>query len=126
MDELTEFAQRIRNFNITFHLTDHRAEELSGNIRGGVYSSIGIPPTIRFDRIDISNMGDAEYLGVPRAITDWGPFLKDTEHATLLGHFVNWARVQKGSHLNNISEQESKRIFQHMTKDGRVRHSFFF
>lgn len=66
------------------------ANELSDFIQFGVYTKCGVPSSIRFDRIDVSDIMDEEYLGIARVCKDWGGMLKDTEHATLVGHFMEW------------------------------------
>ena len=57
--------------------------------------SHGLPKSISFDRIDVSNILDTEYVGLAGVLADWGPLLKkDNPHATLLGYSMNWVPKQ--------------------------------
>jgi len=63
-------------------------------ISEGVLSSFGIPASVRFDRIDVSNILDVNYVGINDVLTHWGPLLKDSRTAALVGYFMNWTFVQ--------------------------------
>ncbi|KAG9313498.1 hypothetical protein JVU11DRAFT_5824 [Chiua virens] len=64
----------------------------------GKFATYGIPSTTRFDRIDVSNIMDANYVGIRGVMDAWGPLLAKTDHAALTGYFMNWtAFAEKGT-----------------------------
>ncbi|CCL98318.1 uncharacterized protein FIBRA_00312 [Fibroporia radiculosa] len=89
-DQLREFAERLTKLRITFKMFGMDASKLALELKSGRLETHGIPANFRFDRIDVSNLMDTHYLGVRPVIQSWGPLLKKTEHATLVGHFINW------------------------------------
>jgi hypothetical protein len=54
-----------------------------------------IPASIHFDRIEVSNILDDNYLGINQVLTDWAPFLAKGRHSTILGYFMNWAPISQ-------------------------------
>ncbi|KIY66372.1 hypothetical protein CYLTODRAFT_491503, partial [Cylindrobasidium torrendii FP15055 ss-10] len=93
-DELATFARRMRSFKIDIELHDQDAVALSSSI----------PANVRFDRIEVSNTMDANYLGVAGVLKAWGPRLNDARaDATLIGSFMTWALESKKSAKLNIS-----------------------
>jgi hypothetical protein len=76
-----------------------------------------VPSTSRFDRIDISNLGDIEYGGIGRVLDAWGPFLKRTNDSTLLGHFMNWYEYEDNA---EIGDEDFNKIVDRLIDDGRV------
>ncbi|CAL1708496.1 unnamed protein product [Somion occarium] len=107
-EQLRVFARRLRKFRISFHIFNRDASDLSKAIRAGNLASYGVPSTIRFDRVDVSNIMDAEYVGIPRIVTFWGPLLATGQHATLLGYFMNWVNRQKGGNINSLDPKASE------------------
>ena len=96
-DQLRKLADRLRRFKISIHLFDRNASDIAKGIISGDLTKNGIPSNIRFDRIDVSNILDAEYLGIPRVLAEWGPLLsQNNPHATLLGYLMNWFSHEKG------------------------------
>lgn len=59
-----------------------------------------------FDRIDVSNISDENYVGINKVLEGWAPLLnKANKHATLITLFINW-------HLNLMpGEEECNEIF---------------
>lgn len=89
--QLRMFSSRIKRFRIKFHMLDRDARALAKDLHSGVLESQGLPKSIRFDRIDVSNVIDNYYIGLPNVLSDWGPFLSGTNPcATLLGYSMNW------------------------------------
>jgi len=43
----------------------------------------------------VSNILDANYVGIHGVLTLWGPLLADTRSAAIIGYFMNWATVQE-------------------------------
>ncbi|KIP04172.1 hypothetical protein PHLGIDRAFT_93808 [Phlebiopsis gigantea 11061_1 CR5-6] len=92
-DQLYEFADRLSRFDISLNILGRDAVELSSSIKkGDLTSQFGIPSSIRFDRIDVSNIVDEHYkIGIAGVIDAWGDFLKPDKEATIIGHFTNWS-----------------------------------
>lgn len=105
-DELRSFFRRLRQFHIAFHLTDRHASDLSHDIRDGLLLKQGIPPSIRFDRIEVSNILDDNYIGVRDVLTNWAPLLSESKSAAIVGYFMNWTGLQKDGNATNL--QDSK------------------
>lgn len=97
------------------------ASHLSCIIREGVLSSFGIPASVRFDRIEVSNILDVNYLGTQVVLTHWGPLLKDTRTAALVGYFMNWTMVQPDGSVLNAGRSVAKELVSDFIKKGRVR-----
>ncbi|THH29538.1 hypothetical protein EUX98_g4649 [Antrodiella citrinella] len=94
-DEFRTFADRIQRFQISFHMLCDDTKVVATGIRQGVYMNAAIPRNILFDRIDVSNIVDQNYLGVNSVVASWGPLLnKNNRHATLLGYFMNWVMFE--------------------------------
>jgi len=90
-DQLQALVTRIKELPITFHLSLNSAQELVDGLRQGKLSKNGLTPDIKFDRIDVSNILDDNYVGIEPLLTKWKPFLADTKHAAIVGYFMNWA-----------------------------------
>lgn len=92
-DQLYEFADRLSRFDISLNILGRDAVELSSSIKkGDLTSQFGIPSSIRFDRIDVSNIVDEHYkIGIAGVIDAWGDFLKPDKEAIIIGHFTNWS-----------------------------------
>ncbi|KAF9239784.1 hypothetical protein BU15DRAFT_46298 [Melanogaster broomeanus] len=96
-DQLRTFARRIRELRISFHVFNSDASALAEAIVQGTFSAYGIPPTVRFDRIDVSNIMDLNYVGMRLVLNLWGPLLTKSDNAALTGYFMNWmAYAEKG------------------------------
>lgn len=93
-EQLRTFAERLSRFRIKFSVCCKYAGDLSSEIQCGGLVSHGIPETIRFDRIEVSNILDAEYVGILDTLTDWGPLLRESRYATILGYSMNWPARQ--------------------------------
>ncbi|KAF5374237.1 hypothetical protein D9758_004727 [Tetrapyrgos nigripes] len=107
-DQLLKFAYRLRSFKINISVVNCDALNLASRVRSG--SIPGIPRTIAFDRIEVSNIVDAEYVGVKRVLEVWGPLLKSkdvNEHAALIGLFMNWALTTPGATIEGMSKSAS-------------------
>ena len=96
-DQLRSFADRLSRFNISIKVFCVDTIDLSNSIKRGHLVDFGVPSTILFDRIDVSNVVDAEYLGVSRVVDAWGGFLKRRTDATMVGYFMNWPARQEGA-----------------------------
>lgn len=89
-DEFKNFARRLRDYDITIHITAYDARTISKNISLDEFKPFG---KNCFDRIETSNIADT--MGIPRVLEDWGPLLnKRNKHATLLIYLMNWTLKQ--------------------------------
>ena len=89
------FAQRLRSFKISFKVFPFEACRLSQSIRQNGLAKYGIPASIRFDRIAVSNILDVNYLGLQAVLTHWAPLLAKSSTAVIVGYFMNWAARQE-------------------------------
>jgi hypothetical protein len=118
-EQLRSFAERIAKLDITFHVYCEDASQLSRDIRGGILSpSVPYQPT--FDRVEVSNIMDYNYLDIPAVLCDWGDLLRNTPHATILGLFMNWTIEQRGSSSTNCDEKAFHKMMETMRSHGRV------
>ena len=96
-DQLRAFARNIRQLRISFHVFNFEACALAQGIAQDKLAEYGIPSTVRFDRIDVSNIMDPNYAGIQGVMNTWGPLLAKTDNAALTGYFMNWvAFAHKG------------------------------
>ncbi|KZT23913.1 hypothetical protein NEOLEDRAFT_1068540 [Neolentinus lepideus HHB14362 ss-1] len=86
-EQLRTFSKRLRQFRISFHVFNEDAQNLPKCI----------PASMRFDRIEVSNIMDVEYIGIARVLQAWAPLLKDTKSAAIVGYFMNWVARQQGA-----------------------------
>ncbi|KIM26482.1 hypothetical protein M408DRAFT_25436 [Serendipita vermifera MAFF 305830] len=103
-NQLRKFKEQLGTLKITFHLSDIDSRELASVIK---WSSLQprLPPAnsridlpYKFDRIDVSNTTDDEYVGFERTILDWGTLLKtENIHSTLLTYSMNWMWTEPNS-----------------------------
>ena len=91
-DQLRNFADRIRRFNISFFVFNELAQDLPKRINQGVYKSIGLNSNTLFDRVDVSNLLDENYqVEIKTLLSGWGSLVnKRNRYATLVGYFINW------------------------------------
>ena len=75
------------------------ARELARNFKtSGSYLDLGMTKDIRFDRVEVANIIDKEYVGIPKILADWTPLLSKTNAcATIIGYSMNWPPKQYGS-----------------------------
>ncbi|GJE94086.1 DUF4470 domain-containing protein [Phanerochaete sordida] len=90
VSQLETFAERLERMDINIKITDKHALDLATSLRRGDFVSIGLPASTRFDRIDVSNIVDQDYIGVPPILEAWGEFLKRDDGAAIIGHLMNW------------------------------------
>ncbi|KAA1477214.1 hypothetical protein DENSPDRAFT_828525 [Dentipellis sp. KUC8613] len=114
-DQLRTFTQRLKRFRINFHLLNQNATTLPRDIRSGALASI-VPKDMVFDRIDVSNIIDVEYVGLSSVLQGWGPMLKKTQTATILGYFMNWMVRQKGGQPDTAGFEKLRQLTRQMAK----------
>lgn len=118
-DQLHEFADRVARFNISFKMFNKDALDFAKAIRHGELSLCGVPSSIRFDRIDVSNVIDYNYLGISPVLEAWAEFLKHTDDATIVGHLMNWPKVQPGAE-GSTDPDKMEEILGRVIKNERV------
>ena len=72
------------------------ARELPSLIHENALSELNVPSSIKFDRIEVSNILDANYVGLRDVLIPWGPLLEESRNAAIVGYFMNWHMVQQG------------------------------
>lgn len=118
-DQLHEFAKRLDRFQIDFQLFNEDACTLATEIRSNSLSEVGIPSTTRYDRIAVSNIIDASYVGLPQVLSHWGPLLsRNNPKATLLAYSLNWPMQHPGA---KPGKQDMNRSLDRLKKAGKVR-----
>jgi hypothetical protein len=106
-EQLRAFAGRLRKFSSSFTILTLDARELPRRIRENEFSEFNIPSSIKFDRIEVSNIVDTDYVGLDDVLTLWGPYLKKNRSAAIVGYFMNWVELQKDGRSSGRSVQES-------------------
>ncbi|KAF8659528.1 hypothetical protein AX14_007544, partial [Amanita brunnescens Koide BX004] len=95
-EQLREFHLRLRRFPVSLNVYPlDAASALPQGIRDGVFTTQGVPATICFDRIKVSNILDANYVGIYGVLTSWGPLLADGGFVAVVGHSMNWVVMQE-------------------------------
>ncbi|KIJ61529.1 hypothetical protein HYDPIDRAFT_183158 [Hydnomerulius pinastri MD-312] len=118
-DQLLAFARRIRKLHVSFHVFNSEACALAEEIVKGTFSAYGLPPTVRFDRIDVSNILDPNYVGTRLVLNMWEPLLAKSDNAALLGYFMNWMAFEKAGRAMDAGRATSKGILDQMMRDRR-------
>ena len=117
-EQLHEFAERLNRFRISFHILNEDACKLATRIQSNDLAAVGIPSTIRFDRIAVSNIIDHNYVGLPRVLSDWGPLLNERNScATLLAYSLNWPVLHPGA---KPGRDEIGEVTERMIETGKV------
>jgi len=62
-----------------------------------------IPPSIRFDRIEVSNILDMNYVGINDVLLNWSPLMAESNTSVIVGYFMNWVAIQKDGRAQNAS-----------------------
>jgi len=79
-----------------------------------------IPSTIKFDRIDVSNILDANYVGPHDVLTLWGPLLGKSGNAALLGYFMNWTKLQRNGRASEAGGRVMKDVIKKLLEKEKV------
>jgi hypothetical protein len=113
-------VERLSRFRIEIQLFCEDASNLSSVIRQGDLSPYGIPSSTKFDRIEVSNILDANYVGIPGVLEAWGPFLKVNKYATLIGSFMNWPTLQNGANAQTVGKHTSSLLTKRLLEKDSV------
>jgi hypothetical protein len=90
-------------------------------MRDDIFSDIGIPASVRFDRIQVSNILDANYIGIEGVLSEWAPFLKNSRTAVIVGYFMNWVSMQKDGRALSAEPKVMKKLLHRLMEEGKVR-----
>jgi hypothetical protein len=103
-------AQRFRKFKMSFSLFASDARQLPKGIQEGLISSYGVPRSVRFDRIEVSNILDANYVGLKDVLLNWSPLLAESTTAAITGYFMNWFAIQEDGRASNAGQLVAQNI----------------
>ncbi|KAG8216800.1 hypothetical protein J3R82DRAFT_7049 [Butyriboletus roseoflavus] len=120
-DQLRAFARHIRQHRVSFHVYNYEACILARGISEGELADCGVLSTTRFDRIDVSNIMDPNYVGIRGVMDAWGPLLAKTDNAALTGYFMNWVAKAEEGRVADAGPSVLKRSLDLMTKGNRLR-----
>ncbi|KAF6752082.1 hypothetical protein DFP72DRAFT_991169 [Ephemerocybe angulata] len=115
-NQLRTFAQRITKFPISFKMFNADASALPKIIRHDTASVFGLKPTLKFDRIEVSNILDVNYVGLNGVLTIWAPLLADGKDAVLVGYFMNWFLQQKDGRATGATSSAFKPLVGRMAE----------
>ncbi|PPQ79343.1 hypothetical protein CVT26_007458 [Gymnopilus dilepis] len=108
--QLQQFTRRLRTFNLSFTMTSFDARAVPAGIHKGVFAKYNLPPSVRFDRIEVSNILDANYVGLDGVLTNWGPLLAEGRDAAVVGYFMNWMTQQQDGRGSRAGEAVMSRL----------------
>lgn len=112
-EQLANFAERLRRFHVSIHITSDDARELAKHLRGEAEAS-----NIRgFDRIEVSNITDQEYIGVQGVLSSWGPLLnKDNKQAAIVGTFMNWVVHEPSARAESAGPRVASKLMKELVE----------
>ena len=118
--QLRTFHQRLRQFPVTFNVYPMDARDLSEALRNDGLPGKAKPPSTRYDRIEVSNILDANYVGLSDVLSDWAPLLAETRTASIVGYFMNWFVTQEDGRASGAGKAAVKNIIDKMMKEEKV------
>ena len=120
-EQLHMFAQRLRDLKISFKIFPLDATQLSMSMRQNVFAKYGVSASIRFDRIAVSNILDANYVGLRDVLTHWAPLLAENSKAAIVGYFMNWFTRQEDGRVAGAGTSVAENIMKRMMDKMKVR-----
>ncbi|KJA20347.1 hypothetical protein HYPSUDRAFT_203842 [Hypholoma sublateritium FD-334 SS-4] len=114
---LCTFARRIRTLDISFTASRMEAISLSKDVMDGRLSDCDIPPWTEFHRIHVSNIVDANYVGLREVVKHWSPFLAETRNSVLVGYFMNWFTLQDNGSVCGLDKEKTGEIIRRLFRD---------
>jgi hypothetical protein len=115
------FSQRLRDFKISFKVFPFESCFLSKSIRRDEFVDYGITASIGFDRIAVSNILDANYVGLRDVLTHWAPLLARSSTAAIVGYFMNWVAKQEDGRVEGAGTFAFKKLSKRMMDKIMVR-----
>ena len=76
---------------------------------------------MKFDRIEVSNILDANYVGLRDVLTLWGPLLEESRSAAINGYFMNWPIVQQAGRALWADDCVRENLVQQVMEKEKVR-----
>jgi len=119
--KLRMFAQRLRSLKISFKVFPFDAGSLSQSIRQNKLAEYGIPASINFDRIVVSNILDANYIGLRGVLSHWAPLLAKSSNAAIVGYFMNWVTRQEDGRAEGAGNSVRKALTRRMMDKIKVK-----
>jgi len=95
------------------------ARKLPNLINTNGLEEFKVPKT--FDRIEVSNTLDTNYVGLHDALSLWGPLLEENRHATIIGYFMNWTTLQQAGRASGAGEQVMESLTKQVMEKEKVR-----
>ncbi|GJE90137.1 zf-MYND and DUF4470 domain-containing protein [Phanerochaete sordida] len=117
ISQLETLAERLTHMRINIKITDKHAVDLATSLRRGDLVSIGLPASTRFDRLDVSNLVDQDYIGITRIFEAWSGFLKLGGGAAIVGHFMNWPEREPTA---EPEQKDVEHIVERLLETGKV------
>ena len=119
-DQLLEFIKRLKLFSIDISVFDRDAITLAKDIQ---QKRVSLGP---FDRVEVSNIVDSNYVGIKNVLSGWGPLLKpNSTHSALIGCFMNWVPEQPGATSRDLPPQKLRDLTNLVYERGLVCISFY-
>ena len=97
---------------MSFSLFVSDARQLPKDIHEGLFSGYGVPRSVRFDRIEVSNILDANYVGIKDVLLNWSPLLAQSTTAAIIGYFMNWFTIQEDGRATNAGQLVARNILE--------------
>jgi len=119
-EQLRMCARRICKIKMSFSLFASDARLLPKDIHEGLISGCGIPPSIRFDRIEVSNILDANYVGINDVLLNWSSLMAESNTSVIVGYFMNWFTIQEDGRAQNASETIARSILRRVMDKAMV------
>ena len=117
------FAQRLRSLKISFKVFSFDAGSLSQSVRQNKLAEHGIPASINFDRIVVSNILDVNYVGLRGVLSHWAPLLAKSSNAAIVGYFMNWVARQEDGRVEGAGDSVGENLTRRMMDKIKVRGS---
>jgi hypothetical protein len=76
---------------------------------------------VRFDRIQVSNILDANYVGIEGILSEWAPLLKNSRTAVIVGYFMNWIAKQQDGQASSAGPKVMEGLIKRLKEEERVR-----
>ncbi|KAH7886867.1 hypothetical protein F5I97DRAFT_1829385 [Phlebopus sp. FC_14] len=119
-DQLRTFARRVRELNIAFYVSNADACGLSKMISSDTIAMHGIPSTMRFDRVEVSNILDPNYVGIRGVLASWGPLLAQSDKAAIVGYFMNWMGYQQDARTIHAGKGLFSNLLERLGREGKT------
>ena len=89
-------------------------------IKEDIFSDHGVPASVRFDRIEVSNILDVNYIGIEGVLDGWASLLKTSKTAAIVGYFMNWVAIQPDGRVQTARPKVIKQLMDRLKKEGKV------